>query len=460
MGRRGSLSSLVSVLLDLIYLFAAVVVSPWIAYRLGSRGDWRGLAERFGAGLGDQLRGSIWLHGSSAGEVALLAPLVRLLEDSEVKNPLVISAYSATGIAAARRSFPKHRVVVFPFDLSFVVRRALRRLDPRLVVIVESEYWPNFLGAACARGIPVAVINGKMSERSRRFYARTRLVPALLRRLDLFAVQSNDHADRISALGVSPDRIVVTGNMKYDLARPPSDGRRPRGVRERLGFDAGDIVIIGGSVHEREDTVLIEAYRALRAGNERARLVVVPRYPRDSGHIEQLVHAAGFAAVRKTQIDSSERSPSGGASILIVDTVGELRELYGIADIAFVGGSLFYRGSNKGGHNLMEPAVCGIPVVFGPHNYSFRDTARQLIDADAGFEVGDGEALQQILGRLVDDETLRRASGRRAANVIVAGQGATRRNFELLMPLIRAAGPRLPVSGLSPTMPPALSDAE
>lgn len=460
MDRRGSLSSLVSVLLDLFYLVAAVVASPWIAYRLISRGDWRGLAERFGSGLGAQLRGSIWLHGSSAGEVALLAPLVRLLENSQIENPLVISAYSATGIAAARRSFPGHRVVVFPFDLSFIVRRAFRCLDPRLVVIVESEYWPNFLRAAHARGIPVAVVNAKMSERSRRFYARTRLVPALLRELDLFAVQSSTHADRIRALGVPPARVLVTGNMKYDLAHGPSNGHRSRSVREQLGFDPDDVVIIGGSVHDREDAVLLEAYQTLRTGRDRVRLVIVPRYPRDAGHVAQLVRNAGFAAVRKTEIDRSELAPPGISGVLIVDTVGELRELYGIADIAFVGGSLFYRGSNKGGHNLMEPAVCGIPVVFGPHNYSFRDTAQQLVDAQAGFEVGDGNALTQVLGSLVDDEALRHASGRRAAQVIVAGQGATRRNFELLMPLIRAADPRLPAPGLGPTMPPALSDVE
>lgn len=449
-----------SVLLDLVYFLAAIVASPWIVYRLVARGDWRGLAARFGAGLGAPLEGSIWLHGSSAGEIALLVPLVRLLEESEIDRPLVISAYSSTGLAAARRAFPGRRIVVFPFDISFVVARVVRRLDPRLIVIVESEYWPNFLRTAHRRQIPVAVINGKISERSRRLYARTRLIPALLRNLSLLAVQAPVHEQRMRSLGVSPGRIRVTGNMKYDLAHAAGDGDRACALRERLGYRAGDVVVIGGSVHDGEDAALLDAYRRLRDGHPEACLVLVPRYPADARRVEQIAASAGFTSARKTSVDAGRVSPPGGKGILIVDTVGELRGLYAIADVAFVGGSLFYRGSNKGGHNLMEPAILGVPVVFGPHHYSFQDTARELVEAGGGFEVGGTKALVEVLRRLVEDESERRASGRRAAAVIRAGQGATRRNFELLLPWADAAGPRLQATGLSPTMPRALSDVD
>lgn len=449
-----------SVLLDFVYLLAALLASPWIAYRLITRGDWRGLSARFGAGLGPQLSGSIWLHGSSAGEIALLVPLVRLLDESKVSHPVVISAYSATGIAAARRTFPDRNVIVFPFDLSFVVRHLLRRLDPRLIVIVESEYWPNFLRAARRRKIPVAVINGKISERSQRLYARTGFVPMLLRQLSLIALQTDAYEQRMRALGVSRELMRVTGNMKYDLARLPEASGRAQLLREQLGYRTNDSLIIGGSVHEREDAALISAFRQLRSDHPRLGLVLVPRYPTDARRIELLAVSAGFSVVRKTAIDRGECAAPGRSSILVVDTIGELRGLYGIADIAFVGGSLFYRGSNKGGHNMMEPAVYGIPVVFGAFNYSFQDTARELVDAGAGFEVRDVDALTDMLRRLLDDESLRNSSGQRAAEVISAGQGATQKNFELLMPLIDAAGLRLPASSLSPTMPPALNDAE
>jgi 3-deoxy-D-manno-octulosonic-acid transferase len=450
----------VSVLLDLIYLLAALIASPWVVYRLFVRGDRRSLAARFGAGLGDAVHGSIWLHGSSAGEIALLVPLVDRLERSGVTNPIVISAYSATGFAAARKAFPGRRVIFFPFDLSFVIRRFFSRLDPRLIVIVEAEFWPNFLRTAARRNVPVTIINGKMSEKSFRFHARTRLVPALLRGVELVAAQTDAYGRRLLALGFPSERLRVTGNMKYDLIGAPEQMGDIRELRARLGYEDDDIVIIGGSVHEREDKALIVAFEKLAANHPRAALVLVPRYPRDADRVEQLASAHGFTAVRKTVVDQGDAAAPGGAGIFVVDTVGDLRALYGIADVAFVGGSLFFRGSNRGGHNLMEPAVLGLPVIFGPFNFSFADTARELVTARGGFEVGDVDALIEVLQRLLDDAALRVDAGRRARDVIAEGQGATQRNFELLMPLIDAANGRLPASGLGPTMPPAMSDLD
>ena len=449
-----------SVLLDLIYLLAALIASPWVVYRLFVRGDRRSLAARFGAGLGDAVHGSIWLHGSSAGEIALLVPLVDRLERSGVTNPIVISAYSATGYSAARKAFPGRRVIFFPFDLSFIVRRIFNRLDPRLIVIVEAEFWPNFLRQAARRSIPVAIINGKMSDKSFRFHARTRLVPALLRGLELVAVQTDVYESRLLALGFPRERLRVTGNMKYDLAGAPEQAQDVRELRARFGYEDDDVVIIGGSVHDREDEALIVAFEKLVAKRASAGLVLVPRYPRDAARIEQLAAARGLTAVRKTAVDQGSAAAPGTEGIFIVDTVGELRALYGIADIAFVGGSLFFRGSNRGGHNLMEPAVLGLPVVFGPYNFSFADTARELVTSGGGFEVGNVDALVDVLQRLLDEAALRDDAGRRARDVVVQGRGATQRNFDLLMPLVDAANGRLPASGLGPTMPPAMSDLD
>jgi 3-deoxy-D-manno-octulosonic-acid transferase len=450
----------VSVLLDLIYLSAALIASPWVVYRLFVRGDRRSLAARFGAGLGDAVHGSIWLHGSSAGEIALLVPLVDRLERSGVSNPIVISAYSATGFSAARKAFPGRRVIFFPFDLSFVIRRFFDRLDPRLIVIVEAEFWPNFLRTAARRNVPVAIINGKISEKSFRFHARTRLVPALLRGVELVAVQTEAYERRLLALGVSNERLRVTGNMKYDLTSAPEQVADTRELRTRLSYDDDDFVIIGGSVHSGEDKALIGAFEKIVANNPRAALVLVPRYPRDAERVEQLAVAHGLTTVRKTEVDQGRAAAPGTAGIFIVDTVGELRAIYGIADVAFVGGSLFFRGSNRGGHNLMEPAVFGLPVIFGPYNFSFADTARELVTARGGFEVGDVDELVDVLQRLLDDAELRDDAGHRARDVVAEGQGATQRNFDLLMPLIDAANGRLPASGLGPTMPPAMSDLD
>jgi 3-deoxy-D-manno-octulosonic-acid transferase len=450
----------VSIVLNVAYLIAAIVASPWIAFRLIARGDRLSLTARFGAGLGEPLHRSIWLHGSSAGEIALLVPFVQLLEQGGVRNPLVISGHSATGYAAACRAFPGRRVIYFPFDLSFVVARFFKRFDPCLIVIVESEFWPNFLLTSNRRAIPVAVVNGKISEKSRRFYSATRFMPMLLRRLNLVAVQTKENAQRLERLGLPVDRVHVTGNMKYDLAQGTSLAEAPSVLRERIGYADDTVVILGGSVHEREDEAMVRAFKALAAEQPRARLVLAPRYPQDAGRVAQCAAAHGFATIRKTAIDSGSSGPIGPADILIVDTLGELRALYGLADIAFVGGSLIYRGSNRGGHNLMEPAVMGIPVLFGPYHSSFQDTARELIEADAGYEVRDAGSLTDVLLELLGDAQLRQAAGRRAREVILKRQGATEQNFELLLPLINAVNRRLPASSLSATMPPAISDVD
>jgi len=447
-------------LLNFAYLIIAVLVSPWLLYRTLVLGDWRGFASRFGWALGDPIKGSIWLHGASAGEIALLKPLVSLLERDMPTVPVVISAYSSTGLSAAQSTFPGHRVTFFPFDLTFVVSRFLSRLDPRLIVIVESDFWPNFLSIALARKIPVVVINGKISARSARRSARARFLPRLLRQLPLLAMQTTEHAERMRQLGVAKSRLCVTGNMKYDSLEADCWPDQARQLRSKLGYTDDDVIIIGGSLHEREDEVLLDSFVGLKPGQSRRALIMVPRYPRDARRLEDAVSARGQLAVRKTLVDAGQCSAPGVEGVLIVDTVGELRTLYAVADIAFVGGSLFFRGSNKGGHNLMEPAILALPVIFGPYHSSFKDTVAELLAADAGVEVHDGAELVAALGDLVGDEQRRRVIGRRAREVVLNGQGATLRNYELLVPLLRSGGERLLASDLERTMPPTVSETD
>jgi 3-deoxy-D-manno-octulosonic-acid transferase len=454
-------------LLDLAYLAVAAVASPWIAYRLAAAGAWKGFGARFGVGLGAPTRRAIWLHASSVGEATQLRPLVERLERDFPDVPLVISAFTVTGLAAARKAYPRHRTILFPVDLSLVVDRFLRHFDPKLVIIVESDYWPNFLAGARRRRVPVAVVSGKMSPKAHRIYARTRLLPRLLGGVALIAVQSEEHAERLASLGIPRERLKVTGNMKYDLAGP-GDARNERDardtLREALGYQTKDLVIIGGSLHEGEDEVLLEAYhRALEPGRacgapSRLGLIVVPRYPGDAAAVERRVRARGWCPVRKSVIDSGRESAPGTSGVLVVDTLGELGRLYGAADVAFVGGSLFYRASNKGGHNLMEPAILGVPVLFGPYNFSFQETVHALLEENAGIMVHDATELGRALERLAADESGRCAMGERARGVMVRRQGATERNIELLAGLL-GADERLPASPPDSTMPPRVSDA-
>ena len=439
-------------LLDLGYLLTALVTLPWLAWRHLRHGGPGDFLSRFGVGLEAGAASCIWLHGASAGEVLLLQPLVRRLERDLPRTPIVVSAFSSTGLAAGRRVFPRHRVLCFPVDLSIVVSRFLGRLRPRLVVIAEGDLWPNFLLAARRRGIPVVVLNGRISEPSCRRHALMRVVPSLMRAMPFVAVQTEEHARRLGRLGLAPERVHVTGNMKYDLAPPPSDPGEIRALRERLGYRAGDTLIVGGSLHPGEDEALLRAFR--RAGRETRRavaLVLVPRYPADAGRVEQRAREQGFPVFRKTATERSG-APPGAAGVLVVDTLGELRSLYAAADIAFVGGSLPIRARRRGGHNLMEPAIAGVPVLFGPDHGSFAETARVLLDGEGGAVVHDWQDLARHLLRLVEDPPARRRMGERARAAIVSRRGATGRNYTLLQSLLRADSGRRPApsEGISP----------
>ncbi|HET7134021.1 MAG TPA: glycosyltransferase N-terminal domain-containing protein, partial [Gammaproteobacteria bacterium] len=304
-----------------------------------------------------------------------------------------------------------------------------------------------------------------MSAKSFRTHGRLNLGPRVLREVDLLAVQTQEHAERFKALGVTAERLRVTGNMKYDLTQPPRapgsqehDAARTE-LRAELGLAPDDVVIIGGSLHEREDEALLDAYARARAANDRVALIVVPRYPKDAPDVERHARERGFAATLKSTLAADSPSKPGRGRVLVVDTVGELGRLYGAADLAFVGGSLFFRGANKGGHNLMEPAILAVPVLFGPYNFSFKETVEDLLAADAGVLVHDAQELAAAVVELALDERRRREVGRRGEHVVRARQGATARNYELLARFL-AAPRRLPAPRFDRKMPRPANDLD
>jgi 3-deoxy-D-manno-octulosonic-acid transferase len=426
--------------LDLLFLLGLVLASPWLACRSIRSGGWRDLPERLG--FVSPPAGAVWLHGSSVGEVRLIEPLIRLLERQQPQ--LVISSHTVTGVRAARLAYPEHFVFRFPFDFSFVQRRLMRRFRPRMVIIVESDLWPNHLLAAEKCAVPVAVMNGKLSERSFRVHRWTRIIPRALRGIEFVAAQTEVHAERFRALGIPRDRVFVTGNMKYDLTISDANSLERIEVRRQLGFSDDDCVIIGGSLHPREDEDLLAAFAASSARPQKTRLVIVPRYPDQAPAMLQNVSRAGLAAVANSELKRNPDRKPGATEVVVVDTLGELRRFYAASDIAFVGGSLYFRGSNKGGHNLMEPAILGIPVLFGPHNFSFRETVADLLAADAGRIVADREELGVALAELVASATRRHQMGERARRVVVEGRGASARNLHLIQPILDSG------SGCSP----------
>lgn len=426
------------ILLDILYAVVLIIASPWIMVMLVLRPAFRaGFRARFRPDLqADASRQTVWLHGSSAGEIDLLRALATQIAALPGDYRIVISAFSISGYTVARKAFPEHAVIYFPIDFSFVVRRFLKLINPRVVVLVESELWPNFIATAARAGIPVCVVNARMSEKSFDTHRRLRLIPWALPKLALLAAQTAEDAGRFRELGVPEGRLHVTGNMKYDLCEVGDAGKTRelrQQLRDRYGVTADRPVIIGGSVHRGEEKALAWAYKQLADAGRTPCLVLVPRYPAEVPLMLGELENQGLEGVRITALKKRRQWLFDDASrVLVVDTMGELRQFYAMSDIAYVGGSLHYRGSNKGGHNLMEPAVLGAAVLFGPHNYSFRDTVRDLLKAGGGELVYDQEELQASLEKLLDDPQSRVDMGLRARRVVLDNRGAAGLNLKLL----------------------------
>ncbi len=425
-----------SLLLDVMYLLIAAVLSPWLLYALAFKHNYRqGLLARFGLPPPPALNQSIWLHGASAGEVLVMKPLLERLETRLPEATFVISTVTSTGKLTAEKAYPRHQVIYFPLDLSPIVRMFLRRLKPRVVIIFESEFWPNFILCAERASIPMVLLNGKLSPRSYAAYKRTLLVPWLLKKLSLLAVQNEEYAERFRQLGVPQKKITVTGNMKYDLASSdPGDRSVRSALRQEFGYREDSIILVGGSTHSGEHEALIYAFSRLRKEGHRLQLILVPRYPAEAAHIKHIVEDSALLAVRRTSLYETAHMSSldNCDTVLIVDTMGELRKFYAMADIAYVGGSLFFRKSNKGGHNLMEPAMLGLAVLFGPYNFSFRDTVATLMNETAGIMVQNQEDLYEQLFDLLSRPQRIAELGHKARTVMLKERGATAKNIELL----------------------------
>lgn len=427
-----------SLLLDIMYLLIAALLSPWLLYALAFKHNYRqGLLARFGLRSLPVLSQSIWLHGASAGEVLVMRPLLERLETKLPEATFVISTVTSTGKLAAEKAYPRHQVIYFPIDLSPIVRMFLRRLKPRIIIMFESEFWPNFILCAERASIPVALLNGKLSPRSYVAYKRTLLVPWLLKKLSLLAVQNAEYAERFRQLGVPQEKITVTGNMKYDLPYDTGKELVRSTLRKEFGYRPDRIILIGGSTHAGEHEALIYAFSRLRKEGHRLHLILVPRYPAEAALIERLLEDSGLLAVRRTSLYETAHLSSLDScdAVLIVDTMGELRRFYALADMAYVGGSLFFRKSNKGGHNLMEPAMFGLAVLFGPYNFSFRDTVATLMNEAAGIMVRNREDLYEQLRDLLTHPQRIVELGQKARTAMLRERGATARNIELLSSL-------------------------
>ncbi|GAB4367700.1 MAG: lipid IV(A) 3-deoxy-D-manno-octulosonic acid transferase [Deltaproteobacteria bacterium] len=377
----------------------------------------------------------LWIHAVSVGETLAAAPLVREIRRHRPDQEILVSTVTITGQEVARKSLGSvtDGIFYFPFDLPGICARFLDRVRPDLLAILETEIWPNLLAECALRRIPVVLLNGRVSERSVRGYSRFRsFIAGVLSCLETIAVQTDEDADRIRSLGADPVRVRVTGNMKFDVTAP--DGAGPEWFdRFRDPRSPGGLWFVAGSTHEGEEKAVLEAFGRARDVNRAVRLLLAPRHPERFDAVEGLCRNAGWKVSRRTRMRTGE---DPGSPVVLLDTMGELTAAYSAADIAFVGGTLVPRG----GHNILEPALFGVPTIVGPHMENFREIAELFRRAEAVISVRDPDGLSMELSRWAADPAPYRATGDRAKRLLDEFRGATRRNAEIVESALSRSG--------------------
>jgi 3-deoxy-D-manno-octulosonic-acid transferase len=421
---------------NLALLAALTAGAPWWLWRTATTRKYReGLAERLGRvpawlrSLGGE-RPVIWLHAVSVGEVLAVSRLVGELDKAFPGFQVLISTTTRTGQALARERFGANRAFYCPLDLPWAVRAYLDALKPRMLVLAETEFWPNLLDGCFRRGIPVVVVNARISDRSwPRYRMLRRLWRPLLGQLSRVLAQSEIDGKRLRAIGCQPERVTVAGNLKFDVRA----AREAEATRVLRLLGSGLRFVVAGSTLEGEEAALLDAWPRLLEAEPQMAMVLAPRHPERFGAVAALLEKSGFTWVKrsnwKTQADALERVTPG--IIVLVDTIGELASIYSLAAVAFVGGSVV----PAGGHNPLEPAQFGVPIVMGPHYANFRAITEDLRKNDA-IRIAPKEELEGALSELLRERNEAKAIGSRGKEVFDQQAGATERTVRALEGLL------------------------
>jgi 3-deoxy-D-manno-octulosonic-acid transferase len=403
-----------------LYRVLLAVAWPWVHVRL----RWRSrrepeygkrIAERFGRVPEDVPEGVVWFHTVSAGETIAAAPLIGTLTEEFPDLEFLVTTMTPTGSAqVAERLGGRVAHCYAPYDFPAATKHFFDRVQPKLLILMETELWPNMLARAATCHVPALLVNARLSQRSARGYARLgALTRSMLESLRFLACQYPDHAERFLELGARADRIGVLGSVKFDVALPEDHARRVAGF-EKAWMIASRPVWIAGSTHPGEEKIVLKAHKSIRQRFPDALLILAPRHPARREEVGAEIETAGFDMTRM-----SDGTDYDGRAVVLADTMGELLYLYGLSQVAFLGGSL----ASVGGHNPIEAAVCGQPLIMGPETFNF----------------GDANALAEVVTGYFENPTRRRRDGARAAEVVAANTGATERLLELLRAEIRAA---------------------
>jgi 3-deoxy-D-manno-octulosonic-acid transferase len=415
-----------------------IIVSPYFVYQAIRYNKYvSSLRQRLGyLPLSFNVDGeeSIWIHAVSVGEALTARALAADLKARYPRLRLFVSTTTVAGQQVARRSLQHvDAVFYFPFDWAFIVRRTLNLVKPRVFIMMETEIWPNLLRVCRERGIRTVLINGRISSRS---YPRYRMIRPFFRRVladvDRFCMQSEESARRLGDLGADASRVTVTGSLKFDSLELPvttAHGKPRQRVLRFFRISPNRTVVVAGSTMRGEETAVLRAFARIKATMPGALAVLAPRQPERFGEVERIARDAGFVTIRRSElpIDAEPR-----AEVVVLDSIGELAELYQLATAVFVGGSL----ADHGGHNILEPAIFGKPIVFGPHMQNFEEIAQAFLTNGAAIQVQSERELEELLLTLVTDPVRQARLGAAARALVQANRGAKEKTLAVLAELV------------------------
>lgn len=414
---------------------ATLLLIPYFLLKMLTVRKYReGILERFGFIKAKKLRNLgkgrvVWVHAVSVGESKAVLPVLKLLKRRRPDLRILFSTVTTTGNRTAEKEGKGliDALIYYPLDLSWSVRRAISLVRPSLFIVVEKEIWPNAFRSMRRAGAPVVVVNGTISEKSaRRFKRLSFFFRDVFGDVSLFLARTGEDMEKAVSVGVPEDRVKLAGNLKFDLSPAVADPHLAATLAVALGKGPGTLIIAAGSTHPGEEEIVLSAFKALKEKFPGLRLALAPRHPERFNEVESILRKSGLAYAR--------RSKGGGADIVLLDTIGELMTVYSLSDIAVVGGSLV---PGIGGHNLLEPAYYGVPVVYGPHLTAYLGMAELLEKEGGGVRVGSGDGLGPALDGLLSNEVLRKRTGRNARGVVEENRGASERAASAIEKLIR-----------------------
>ncbi len=421
-----------------LFIVGFIFYLPFLIFRMVRYGKYReGFYERFAIypkSVKKKLCNSfpIWIHGASVGEAMAMTPLIERIREVWPSIPILVSTVTGTGREIAQKHITEKEVVIaFPLDFPWIVKSALNMVQPKLVVLMESEVWPNFILQAHKRKIPIVVMNGRISDRSFRRYQKCKsFILPILKMIKKIAVQNKIELEKFKILGLDDHQILSTGNMKYEMINTTQTTSKDVSYWKKIfKIVPEDHVIVAGSTHDGEEQILVNILLRLAQKYPHSRLMVVPRHPERIPAITEWLKANNIVFALRSQCEKLKDK----FNIIVVDTIGELRDIYQIANIVFIGKSL----TKKGGQNPIEPALFKKPIIFGPHMENFKTIQKEFVDRHAAIQVHDEKELENCLESLILDDAKCQKLGLNAYHLIMDNQGASQRNLQIIRDILK-----------------------